>query len=131
MDNVLMSLARKRPCESELFQSPDQLATRDRNEPRQLMDCPLIGGMGSPHIKRAAIHSSRTSISSLRASSMLRPVAHTPSSSGTSAKQGSSPLSMSLYCARSRAAWMYSVNISRSYLRLLRFNVILPWAYVD
>jgi len=39
-DHVLMLLARKRPHESKLFQPPDQLATRDWNEPRQLAQAP-------------------------------------------------------------------------------------------
>jgi hypothetical protein len=70
-------------------------------------------GIDRPIRSLKAIQPSITEISSLRAYSMVLPVAHAPGSSGTETKIGSSS-SMVLYTALSKAASMYSENISGS-----------------
>ncbi|GEM_PF-6392267 len=79
-----------------------------------IMAASPITGMESPIARRSAIQPSMTDISSFRHSSTVAPAAQTPSSSGTSPKTGNVS-SISLYSALSRAAWMYSANVTAPY----------------
>ncbi len=75
-----------------------------------------IGGMDIPSLSRKEIHPSRTSMRSLRHSSIVSPVAMTPRRPGTVAQYP--PSSIGSRSARARAAWMYSENIAEGVLWL-------------
>lgn len=90
---------------------------------------PPIDGIDRPIRSLRAIQPSITEMSSFLASSMVLPVAHAPGSSGTETKIGSSS-SMVLYTALSKAASIYSENISRFYWQPLEYNVYLHWAQI-
>ena len=83
------------------------------------MVLPAIGGMAIPSRSLRAIHPSRTSMRSLRHSSIVSPVAMTPRRPEIVAQK--SPSSIGSYSARERAAWMYSENIAEISFVLSQF----------